>query len=94
MNYNLHFGAEKICYLHVHCLKTIKHSVLIESGIKNKSKLSVAAFILKLLEIIKLQASKSKLIIWSDGPSSEFKNKFICYFLFMLSKHGSIFHGI
>lgn len=37
-------------------------------------------------EIIKFHAKKPKLIIWSDGPSSEFKNKFVCYVLFMLSK--------
>ncbi|KAF8793879.1 hypothetical protein HNY73_001911 [Argiope bruennichi] len=61
-------------------------SYLIVSDTKDKSKLSVSAFILKLLEIIKFQANKPKLIIWSDGPSSEFKNKFICYFLFILFK--------
>ncbi|GBM13664.1 hypothetical protein AVEN_148187-1 [Araneus ventricosus] len=69
------------------------HCYLIVSDTKDKSKLSVSAFILKLLEIIKFQANKPKLIIWSDGPSSEFKNKFICYFLFLLSKIQKRFSG-
>ena len=38
----------------------------IVSDTNDKSKLSVAAFILKPLEIIKFQAIKSKSIIWSD----------------------------
>ena len=66
---------------------------LVGSDTKDKSKSSAAAFILRLLEIIKLQASKPKLIIWSDGPSSEFKNKIIFYFLFLLSKTQKCFSG-
>lgn len=66
---------------------------LIVSDTKDKSKLSVSSFILKLLEIIQFKANKPKFIIWSDGPSSEFKNKFICYFLFLLSKMQKRFSG-
>lgn len=76
-----------ISILHLHCLKIIKkYTYFIVSEIinlsKDKSKLSVTAFILKLLEIIKFQANKRNLIIWSDSASSGFKNEFIYYFLF------------
>ena len=56
---------------------------LIISDTKDKPKLSVAVFILKPLETIKFRASKPKSIIWSDSPSNEFKNKFICIFFFV-----------
>ena len=52
----------------------------------NLSKLSVTAFILKPLEIIKFRPSKQKSITWSDGPSSKFENKFIYNFLVLLSE--------
>ena len=66
---------------------------VIVNDTKDKSKLSMAAFILKPLEIIKFMARKPKSIIWSDGPSSELENKCICNFLFLLSETQKCFSG-
>ena len=57
---------------------------LIVRDTRDKYMLSGASFVLKPLEI-KFQTSKPKSILWTDGPSSEFENKFVTFF-FLLSK--------
>lgn len=67
---------------------------LIVSDTKDKSKQTVSAFITKLIEHIEFESIKPKLVVWSDGPSSEFKNKFICYFIHILSNTWKRFSSI
>ena len=60
-------------------------SFLIVTDSQDKSKNNVFTFILQLLDEIKFQPGE-ELIVYSDGPSSEFKNKFITgRLLFLLS---------
>ena len=60
-------------------------SFLIVTDSQDKSKNNVFTFILQLLDEIKFQPGE-ELIVYSDGPSSEFKNKFITgKILFLLS---------
>ena len=60
-------------------------SFLIVTDSQDKGKNSVFTFIMQLLDEIKFQPGE-ELIVYSDGPSSEFKNKFITgKLLFLLS---------
>lgn len=57
---------------------------LIVSDTRDKTKNTVAVFLTNLLYMIETK-SKPKLIIWTDGPSSEFKNRYMAYFLYLLN---------
>lgn len=64
------------------CTKTY----LICSDTKDKNKDTVFVFINKLIEIM-LHTDKQDVVIYRDGPSSEFKNKYIaCLMMFLRRK--------
>lgn len=58
---------------------------LVCSDTQKKDKDVVSAILIKIYVLINVE-NKFEEVIWSDGPSSEFKNKFMCRFLVYLSK--------
>lgn len=59
---------------------------LVCSDTQKKDKDVVSAILIKIYDILINVENKFEEVIWSDGPSSEFKNKFMCRFLVYLSK--------
>lgn len=67
---------------------------LIVSDTNDESKNTVAVFLTNLLNVIPAN-NISKLIIWTDDPSSEFKNRYMAYLLHELNlKFQEKFHNI
>ena len=65
-----------------------EESFLIVTNSSDKGKNSVCTFILKLTDEIMTFKGKGELIVYSDGPSSVFKNQFITgKLLYLLSQH-------
>ena len=61
----------------------MEKSFLIVTDSQDKSKDSVFTFIMQLVGELKFHPGE-ELIVYSDGPSSEFKNKFITGILLLL----------
>ena len=56
-------------------------SYLVVTHSQDKGKDSVYVFMMKLIKLFPSLGSNAKLVIYTDGPSSEFKNKFMVKFL-------------
>ena len=56
-------------------------SYLVVTDSQDKGKDSAYVFMMKLIKLFPSLGSNAKLVIYTDGPSSEFKNKFMVKFL-------------
>ena len=61
-------------------------SFLIVTNSQDKGKDSVFVFVNKLINLLPNFSDNEKLIIYTDGPSNEFKNRFIVKMISLLSK--------